>query len=487
MHITALQTLRLPDQPNLVWVEVETDAGITGLGETFRGAAAVETYLHTMTAPLVLGKNPLAIERLHKTLLRGYLGFNGSGVETRAASAIDIALWDLFGKLTGQPVYQLLGGACHERMRTYNTCAGSDYNSRSIQRRLIEPGKAQVRGRYDDQVAFIESPAELAQSLLDEGFGAMKIWPFDGAATQTDGQFASAALLRQSLEVFEKIRLAVGDRIAPARQKPIVGRAVAAGVHVLVANGNTSEYYALRAGEAEAMVAASAEHVAGRVPLLAGIGRGVEEACDLAAASYRAGADALMIHQLPDPFVAPRGVVAYVERIAAAGQGLPLVLYLRNENIGQATIAALCAIPEVVGVKWASPTPLLLSDAIRRGRARNLAWVCGLAEHWAPALYAAGARGFTSGQINVRPDLSMGIHAALARGDYAGAQALIEDILPFETLRAQENNGTNVTVVKAALQRMGLDCGPTRPPSAWPMTDEAAATLDRLMADWPRA
>ncbi len=213
MKITALQTFRLPHQPNLVWVEVETDAGLIGLGETFRGAAAVETYLHTMAAPLVLGQNPLDIERLHKTLFRGYLGFNGSGVETRAASALDIALWDIFGKAAGLPVHTLLGGACHERMRVYNTCAGVDYNSKSIQRRLIEPGQSQVRSRYDDQIAFIENPAELAQSLLDEGFGAMKIWPFDGAAAQTDGQYVSGVSMRQGLEVFEKIRLAVGDRI----------------------------------------------------------------------------------------------------------------------------------------------------------------------------------------------------------------------------------------------------------------------------------
>ncbi|NML44659.1 mandelate racemase/muconate lactonizing enzyme family protein [Ramlibacter sp. G-1-2-2] len=213
MRITALETIRLKTQPNLLWVQVESDEGITGLGETFRGAEAVETYIHSMAAPLLAGQNPLDIERLHKILLRGYLGFNGSGVETRAASAIDLALWDLFGKVTKQPVYQLLGGACHERMRAYNTCAGSDYNSKSIQRRLVQSGTAQVRGRYDDQVAFIERPAELAQSLIEEGFSAMKIWPFDAAASATDGQYVDAKAMRQGLEVFEKIRTAVGDKI----------------------------------------------------------------------------------------------------------------------------------------------------------------------------------------------------------------------------------------------------------------------------------
>jgi L-alanine-DL-glutamate epimerase-like enolase superfamily enzyme len=213
MQITAIETLRVREHANLLWVEVHTDEGIVGLGETFRGAEAVEAYIHSMAAPLLLGQDPLAIARLQRTLLRGYLGFNGSGVETRAASAIDIALWDVFGQATGQPIFQLLGGRCHDRMRTYNTCAGADYNSKKVQRRLIEKGATRVRGRYDDQIAFVECPDELAQSLVDEGYTAMKIWPFDAAAQATDGQFVSAAQMKQGLEAFEKIRLAVGDRI----------------------------------------------------------------------------------------------------------------------------------------------------------------------------------------------------------------------------------------------------------------------------------
>lgn len=213
MKITAIETIRLREHANLLWVEVHTDEGIVGLGETFRGPEAVEAYIHSMAAPLLIGQDPLEISRLQRTLLRGYLGFNGSGVETRAASAIDIALWDVLGHATGQPIHQLLGGRCHERMRVYNTCAGVDYNASKAQRRLVEKGTASVRGKYDDQVAFIESPAELAQSLIDEGYTGMKIWPFDAAGAVTNGQFVSAAQMKQGLEVFEKIRLAVGDRI----------------------------------------------------------------------------------------------------------------------------------------------------------------------------------------------------------------------------------------------------------------------------------
>src|SRR5690606_35717797 len=126
-----------------------------------------------------------------------------------------------------------------------------------------------------------------------------------------------------------------------------------------------------------------------------------------------------------------RGVLAYVRRIEEAAQGLPLVLYLRNEVIGMETIEALCSIASVVGVKWASPTPLLLADAIARTRHLDVAWVGGLAEAWAPPFYAVGARGFTSGLINVAPKRSAAIHAALDTGDYTLANQLIDQMLPF--------------------------------------------------------
>src|SRR5918997_2552307 len=231
------------------------------------------------------------------------------------------------------------------------------------------------------------------------------------------------------------------DQVAPARLKPVIDRAVRAGVHILVANGNTGEFYGLTTAEAERMVHAAAELVDGRVPLLAGVGRSVNDACALARASREAGASALMVHQPPDPFVSPRGVVAYVQRIAEAGQGLPLMLYLRNDGIGLDAIEQLCRVPGVAGVKWAAPTPLRLAEAIRRG-APEIVWVGGLAETWSPPLCAVGARGYTSGLINVWPEHSVAIHAALEAGDYPRAMQLIDVMSGFEDIRAEEQNGT---------------------------------------------
>ncbi|HEY3074365.1 MAG TPA: dihydrodipicolinate synthase family protein [Burkholderiales bacterium] len=273
------------------------------------------------------------------------------------------------------------------------------------------------------------------------------------------------------------------DRVAPAKLKPIVERAVRAGVPALVANGNTGEFYGLTTKEAETMVHAAAEHNAKRAVLIGGVGRSIHDAIALTRASRDAGAEALMVHQPPDPFVSPRGVVSYVQRVADAGGGLPIMLYLRNDAIGLEAIEKLCAVPGVAGVKWACPTPLKLAEAIRRC-SPEIIWVDGLAEPWAPPFYAVGARGFTSGLINVWPEHSVAIHGALDAGDYERARKLIQVMVPFEELRAEEQNGTNVTVVKAALQLIGDDCGATRPPSAWPLTETQLQKLRKVLTAW---
>ena len=211
MRITALETVQLPAYGNILWVRLHTDAGTVGLGETFRGAHAVAAFLHHDIAPQILGMDAGRIDLISQRLTQPYVGSRSSGVEMRAASAVDIALWDLLGKRTGLPVHQLLGGLGRERIRTYNTCAGTSYN-RSGTRRLIE-GAAAAVGAYDDQAAFMADAGALAESLLAEGIGAMKIWPFDRFAVPSDGHFISQADIEQGLEPFRRIREAVGERM----------------------------------------------------------------------------------------------------------------------------------------------------------------------------------------------------------------------------------------------------------------------------------
>src|SRR6478735_398567 len=99
MKISALETVRLDEFYNVLWVRVHTDTGLIGLGETFYGAGAVEAHIHETLAERLLGRDPLRIEAIHRDLLNLPMAQSSTGVEYRAASAIDIALWDLFGKV----------------------------------------------------------------------------------------------------------------------------------------------------------------------------------------------------------------------------------------------------------------------------------------------------------------------------------------------------------------------------------------------------
>jgi L-alanine-DL-glutamate epimerase-like enolase superfamily enzyme len=214
MKIARVDTLRLDEFPNILFVQIRTDEGLTGLGETFFGARAVEAYIHETAAPYLLGEDPLRIDR-HAGELYGYLGYGSSGVETRGNSALDIALWDLFGKVTGQPLYQLLGGKSRERIRTYNTCAGYRYVREKPRQEVSNWGlyEDEPDGPYEDLDAFLHRPGELAEDLLSQGITGMKIWPFDPYAEASGGHYISEHDMQKALEPFRKIREAVGDQM----------------------------------------------------------------------------------------------------------------------------------------------------------------------------------------------------------------------------------------------------------------------------------
>jgi len=213
MKIRAIETLYTEEFSNVVWVRVHTDEGIIGLGETFFGPGSVSAHIHEVLAPRLLGRDPLQIEAIHHEMLYAALGFSSSGVEMRALSAVDVALWDLFGRACNLPVHQMLGGRCHDKLRIYNTCA----NPRYAQARNFKPvdnwASGQGDSRYADLDGFMHRAGELAEDLLDSGIGAMKIWPFDPAGMENGGRYITNDQLKLALEPFEKIRRAVGDRM----------------------------------------------------------------------------------------------------------------------------------------------------------------------------------------------------------------------------------------------------------------------------------
>ncbi|MBN8412412.1 mandelate racemase/muconate lactonizing enzyme family protein [Halomonas litopenaei] len=220
MKIQRIDTLRPKARPSLIWVRLHTEDGLIGLGESWFGCDAIEADIHGRLALLLLGEDARRIEALHRKM-QPYVGFTGTSAETRALSAVDVALWDLAGQRAGLPLHDLLGGKSRDRVPLYNTCAGPDYVSQSAD---VRPGNfglgsgaaaasVQARPRYEDLQGFLERPAELASELLDMGISAMKIWPFDFAEGAHDGMTISPQDLNRALWPFEEIRRVHGDRM----------------------------------------------------------------------------------------------------------------------------------------------------------------------------------------------------------------------------------------------------------------------------------
>jgi len=165
----------LPWKPNWVWVRVYTDSGLVGLGETYPRNEVEASAVHSTIAGLLLGRDPRDIERIWADLYRTFDFQVTGGAEMRALSAIDLALWDLWGKTLGQPVYRLLGGRSNPEVRLYNTCFPHKYD-------------------------FTREPDKIMRDLLDRyGIKAIKIWPFDRAAVRNQHEYVTGADLEEGL------------------------------------------------------------------------------------------------------------------------------------------------------------------------------------------------------------------------------------------------------------------------------------------------
>lgn len=122
MKITAVKGFPVKvGHRNQYVVKVETDAGIYGVGEG--GISGRELAMQGMLehfAGFLVGADPMRIEHLWQTMYRGHY-FEGGKISSAVVSAVDIALWDILGKALDVPVYQLLGGACRDKVRCFAT------------------------------------------------------------------------------------------------------------------------------------------------------------------------------------------------------------------------------------------------------------------------------------------------------------------------------------------------------------------------------
>lgn len=211
MNITDIRTIHFSTFPNSTLLELKTDSGIIGLGETYYTPRTVTAYIQEVLAPMLLDSDPLQIEGFWRRAYDGSHVYGNKGLEMRCLSAVDVALWDILGQHAGQPIWQMLGGTSHPNgVPVYNTCASAGYaqGTPGIQRK----NGAEIIGQYKDWEAWQpdSDAGELAKSLLDMDIKAMKIWPFDPFARSNGGQTISWQEIDEGLRPWKQIRDAVG-------------------------------------------------------------------------------------------------------------------------------------------------------------------------------------------------------------------------------------------------------------------------------------
>ncbi len=266
----------------------------------------------------------------------------------------------------------------------------------------------------------------------------------------------------------------------------LIARLVDAGITVITPNGNTGEFYALDQAEARQAAQTAAQAVRGRQPaeLLVGVGHDIATATEAARHAGDHGARMVMIHQPVHPYVSAQGWVDYHVAIANAVPDLGVVLYIRDERRTGAHIAELAdRAPNVIGVKYAVRDATKFAAVARDAGIDRLTWLAGAAELTAPAFWAVGARGFTSGLANVAPGLALAMFDALRADDFGAAMKVWETVRRFEELRLADSSADNVSVVKEALAQLGLARADVRPPSR-PLPAPIKEEISGILATW---
>jgi 2-dehydro-3-deoxyphosphogalactonate aldolase len=205
MKVTGLKTMVVEAEPPYIggryflFLELQTDEGISGIGERIAGSAysnhpndlkSQVNLIEEFVGQFVLGENPLNIELIWDRMYGTRHDLRHPSLySTPVISAIDMALWDIAGKAANQPIYNLLGGRYHDRLRAYAYMPSDGIRER--------PEKA----------------GEVAAQLLEEGNSACKIDPFMPLHPIRD---ISLGEIEHAARIFESIRNAVGNRLEVA-------------------------------------------------------------------------------------------------------------------------------------------------------------------------------------------------------------------------------------------------------------------------------
>jgi 5-dehydro-4-deoxyglucarate dehydratase len=234
------------------------------------------------------------------------------------------------------------------------------------------------------------------------------------------------------------------------------------------------------AEEAIEVVRVTVKAVAGRMPVVAGVGFNAAMGAAIARGMEKAGAAALLV--MPPYYSNPpeEGLFAYYEYIGSAC-GLPLALYSRDWAVFS---------PDQVG-RLADRVPSLQIWKDGQGDTRKyqrimtrvgdrLAWLGGIGDDCAPGYFAIGVQGYTSSISNIAPGLSLMLAEAGLSGDFVTLNRLMAKYVhPLYAIRDRVR-GYEVSVMKLAMEMLGMKAGPARPPLA-PVRAQDRADLERLL------
>ena len=196
MKVTGIETILLNNTPpyhggrTFLFIRLSTDEGIVGLGERPTGHTPDLTsqiaLLHDLVNRFVVGKSPFEIERIWQSIYASNHDYRHPSLYgTPALSAIEMALWDIVGKATNQPIYNLLGGRCHDKLRAY--------------------AYMPTQGVWEDP----KKAGDIAAKLVAEGNSACKIDPF--MPYYPLPRDFPLKTIKHAARIFEAIRDAVGD------------------------------------------------------------------------------------------------------------------------------------------------------------------------------------------------------------------------------------------------------------------------------------
>ncbi len=192
-----------PVRQPFVLVKIVTDSGVYGVGEGSKNGRelAVASLLENHIAPMLIGRDPGAIEDIWKLMYRGAY-WRGGPIQMSAIAAIDMALWDIKGKVAGMPVYSLLGGPTRNGVLTYYHGSGS----------TIDEVITSVRDAHEAGFKVIR--AQVAVEGMSGGYGAATVDPAKEKAIAErlpyEGVWEAEAYLQSVAPMFTKLREAIG-------------------------------------------------------------------------------------------------------------------------------------------------------------------------------------------------------------------------------------------------------------------------------------